>query len=454
MTTDERDLRREFTRAAQQVDIPPGLADRIIVNARTGRAAPHSTGQLLRRWSTPLLAASVAALLIAAVAVGQYLMHSTQADHPTAPATQSNVVGPVSSSPVPHSSPTPSSSASKSGGAAALPLPAGFTARDLTFVSNDDGWALGTAGCDELVVGCRSVIAHTTDGGRSWSSLPEPAWSRTGTDVIHLRFADDRVGYAYSPEAMYATVDGGMTWRHEAGGVWGLEVADGVAVRVLGQEGCAPGCSFRVERAPVGSSNWQAVALPPGQYNVGAQLVRTGRLIAVATYGNPAGGSNNAHGALSVSNDDGATWTARSVCPSQLGPSEIDINSVSIGPDGTILVVCQARMAGGPASLQLSADGGASFRSLPSSLGSAPVTLAGVASPQVLFVQSDALYRSNDGGASWHRVQSQGSGPLSASFIGFETSSNGRVLDVGQNGSRTVWTTADAGQSWARYNFG
>ena len=448
MNVDEWRIRREFTRAAQQVDVPPTLADQIIESSRAGDTRRRAAGPIVRRWSGPLLAAGVAALLIAAVAVGQGLLHSGHTTTPTSPATQNTLAGPVGTSPVPTGTPTASAPASSASSApSGTPVPSGFTVQDLTFVSTDEGWALGTNG----------RLAHTTDGGQHWTALPATPWAGDSSAAIqNVRFATQKVGYAYSPSALFLTTDGGTTWSRQSDGAWGLEVADGVAVRVVGQGLCAPGCTYRIERAPVGSSTWQQIALPDGQFRAGAQLARTGKVLALATLGHWAGGASNAFGALFVSNDDGATWTTRAVCPSPSGPGEVDLHGVSMGPDGTMVVLCQARMAGGPASLQLSTDGGASFRSLPQSLGSAPVSLVGAASQSVLFVQSDVLYRSTDGGASWRRVQSGGSGPLTASYLGFQTGSIGRVAETapGQTGARTIWTTRDAGQSWVSYTFG
>lgn len=446
MNVDEWRIRREFTRTAQQVDVPPTLADRIIEASRAGGAERSTAGPILRRWSAPLLAAGVAALLIAAVAVGEGLIRSGHPATPSSPVTPNTVAGPVGSSPVPTGTatasppPTASSSARPS-----TPVPAGFEVRDLTFVSTDEAWALGTSG----------HLAHTTDGGQHWTALPAPPWAGSAA-VQNLRFANQKVGYAYSPEALFLTTDGGISWSRQPDGAWGLEVADGVAVRVVGQGLCAPGCNYRIERAPVGSSTWQQIALPAGQFGAGAQLARTGKVLALATFGHWAGGASNARGTLFVSDDDGATWATRPVCPSPSGPGEVDLHGVSMGPDGTMLVLCQARMAGGPASLQLSTDAGASFRSLPQTLGSAAVTLIGAASQSVLFVQSDVLYRSTDGGGSWHRVQSAGRGPLDASYLGFQTGTTGRVAEPapGQPGARTIWTTRDAGQSWTSYTFG
>jgi hypothetical protein len=237
-------------------------------------------------------------------------------------------------------------------------------------------------------------------------------------------------------------------------------VANGIAVRVLGQGACAPGCSYRVERSAAGSDAWQSVPLPAGAYTAGAQLVRTGQVLALATYGNPAGGSSNARGALFVSTDDGASWTLRATCPTPASAnSEVDLTSISLAPDGTLAVVCAGRMAGSAASVLVSTDNGASFGSRTPNLGAFRPVSVGAASKDVLFAQSDNLYRSApDTGTIWTRTGTGGHGPSSASFVGFQTPTVGRVVESGaagaiDPGSRTIWTTTDAGRTWSSYNF-
>ena len=65
----------------------------------------------------------------------------------------------------------------------------------------------------------------------------------------------------------------------------------------------------------------------------------------------------------------------------------------------------------------------------------------------------DPLYRSTDGGSHWQRVDA---GPAAVGWIGFESSTVGRVLglDTADSiGSTTVWTTTDAGRSWTASDF-
>ena len=47
-----------------------------------------------------------------------------------------------------------------------------------------------------------------------------------GPCVKHLRFANDRVGYAYGDDALFMTNDGGRSWSPEKGGAILLESLD------------------------------------------------------------------------------------------------------------------------------------------------------------------------------------------------------------------------------------
>ena len=65
----------------------------------------------------------------------------------------------------------------------------------------------------------------------------------------------------------------------------------------------------------------------------------------------------------------------------------------------------------------------------------------------------DGLYRSTDSGAHWTKVPG---GPPGGSYIGFESTTVGRVIGTAQSGAGPdgTWTTTDAGRSWIFHSFG
>lgn len=94
------------------------------------------------------------------------------------------------------------------------------------FVSPTEGWAVGL---DE-------VIAHTTDGGATWTlqenlvftGSPSPA--AAPIDFYDVFFTDARTGWAVGwPEAIFKTTDGGATWveQHLHRVYWGDRNGDG-----------------------------------------------------------------------------------------------------------------------------------------------------------------------------------------------------------------------------------
>jgi photosystem II stability/assembly factor-like uncharacterized protein len=340
-------------------------------------------------------------------------------------------------------------------------VPAGFRAVDLTWVSLDEGWALGTAPCGTPP--CTSVL-HTTDGGQHWTGTPAPvAGLAEASDCIAnqacvsgLRFANSHIGYAYGPNALFMTTDAGQHWQRQSlAGASGLEVADGIVVRVSSK--CLPGCDFTVERSAVGSTTWQSVPLPTGGQTSGAQLSRAGNLVALLTEGHIAGGAQHATSVLFTSTNGGVSWTARGEpCPQ--GSTEYDSTAVSTASDGSITVLCAPRDGHQVHFTMTSTDGGGHFGSTLHNLGSAISTVLGTASRSVQLVSMDALYLSTDGGNNWRRVDKlPGGGPLQASFIGFESDTVGRVLEPDADatfGASRVWTTTDAGRSWTVRSFG
>lgn len=157
-------------------------------------------------------------------------------------------------------------------------LAAGFKVEDLTWISSTVEWALGTAPCAQSP--CTS-IAHTVDGGRTWTGLRAPvayipgdpsspqvictgsALCVTGL-VTGLRFATSMVGYVFGPSSMWITTDGGEHWTAQsAADVASLEIDGGATYRVTYDSStCPPGCNYQVQRSAVGSSTGPRCRLP------------------------------------------------------------------------------------------------------------------------------------------------------------------------------------------------
>jgi photosystem II stability/assembly factor-like uncharacterized protein len=424
-------------------------------------------------WLLPVVAACAVLLVVGAALGGTALLrHLSNGEQPAAPTIHSPA--PTASLPSPppaprttHSAPHPSSTPPPSASAPVSPVrgpvPAGFKVADLTFVSPDAGWALGTAPCAHAP--CTSLV-RTSDGGRSWVGVRPPVVALTGADdcasgcVSHVRFATPLVGYVFGPQVLYLTTDGGLSWQRQSGGADALEISDGTALRVTSSiPGCQPGCSpYFVLRAAVGTSGWQRVFTLPGLgFTTGVDLARTGPHVFVQVYGHPAGGAGQAHSTLFASPDDGATWTDRGEpCP-QATAGEIDASALTTASDGSVTVLCTVRVST-TSFAAVSSDGGATFTA-----GKVLTNIearVGSASAAVAFLVGDvggreSLVRSADRGRSWQVVAQAGAYPVSEQsagrFLGFETSTTGRWAPISD--PATVWTTTDGGARWMPYTF-
>jgi photosystem II stability/assembly factor-like uncharacterized protein len=339
-------------------------------------------------------------------------------------------------------------------------VPAGFTAQDLSFVTTQHGWALGTAPCG--TASC-TIELVTTDGGSTWSRRPAPTLPRTCTPdacVTRVRFADEKVGYAFGP-SLYLTNDGGKTWsRQSTSPVYGLEIAAGTVSRVVSREDGCPGCTFVVQSSDVGSVVW-STRHSSDLLRADAAMVRYGSRLAVPLFANPAGGAGDAHASLLLSTDSGTTWTTRE---DPCGPTssnavdEVDARELSFGPEGLLVALCQPRTAQNAASaVRMSADSGRTFGPARSTPGIA-VHVAAVSADRIVAEvwdgSTDALILSRDGGRIWTRVAEQpmpNGADSSHGFLAFSTRLTGTW--VGSDES-AVWRTTDGGATWTQHSFG
>ena len=466
----ETRLRRELH--AWAAEAPPPQA----VSARTVAAVSDSPVERVRpTWLLPAIAACLVFLVaggtVGGIALARHLAHTTPTapsqvtspPNPSGPSPSGSPTGPHNSATTPPSSPiNPSGAVGPAGG----PVPAGFTVHDLTFVTDEEGWALGTASCSSRP--CTSLV-RTGDGGRHWVGIRPPVVGLVGVDdcstacVSNVRFATPLVGYLFGPQAFYVTTDGGATWQRQPGGAAALEIADNNVLRVPSGDGqgCFPGCPVSVQVSTIGGAAWRTVlALSTAQvgFDTGVQLSRTGGHAYLQVYGHVSGGASQAHSALYVSADGGLTWADRGEpCP-QVSPGEVDASALSSASDQSVTVLCTQR-SGSASFVAVSTDGGRTFQ--PGKLLSGLESQVGSASASTVFVIGnvggrESLVRSVDRGVTWTMVAQSGSVPRTfaprGGFLGFESATIGRWVSVSD--PSTVWTTRDSGATWVRHTFG
>lgn len=454
-------LRRSLHEHAQDAPDPGRLAERVLASLeREGATGPDGKHRNWRRWAAPIAAAASVAAVAASVVGVAALGHrshgggnsAAQRSAPTAAVTtgvtpEHTRVGP----PVGNGSMTPRASSAPS---VMDGVPRGFRVVDLTFTGADVGFALGRYPCAAGQCAAVARISGTTNP--TWRLVTgQPGFTASSAagsgQVGHVRFADRSHGYAFGPDTLWSTGDGGRSWQRTSGGADAIEIADGNAVRVSHSGDCRVGCRYELSQAAVGSTDWQPAAVA-GAFPSGTAVLtaRSGRGVFLVV-------GNGAADALYASDDDGRTWTQRQpdLCRGSEagGTGPATAVSLATAADGTVTTLC--RRADRRTSYTLtSTDAGRTFDGVGSAqaLG-APATTVAVARRGVLLICAERLYRSTDGGASWTPgPRDAGGGPGAAvSFLGFEDDNTGRW--VNGNGS-TVWTTDSAGQAWRDFNVG
>jgi photosystem II stability/assembly factor-like uncharacterized protein len=363
---------------------------------------------------------------------------------------------------------TPATSAPAGAGApahGATRAPAGFAVQSMTFVSDDQGFALGTGRCGATK--CAELLG-TSNGGSSWHRLTAPTRQIGGAYgvcpgkkpcVSQIRFATPQLGYAFGP-SLYLTTNGGSTWHQVTGdNVTSLEAADGNTVRVASKgEGCS-GMPYQVQQATVGTADWRTLAAPKIIMICPPVLYRQGQQLVLAGYGNPAGGVR-ATAQIARSATDGATWK---IGPDQCGGTDGYASAVALAPPNALVLLCQHQRPHKngtyrPAYLRISANGGTTFGpdKTIAGRGDSPGEIlryqVAAASPSRLLVvvtseHGSRVLLSQNGGRTWTATLTP-DGTGSVLLVGYEDPDTARVAQ-----GDLVWTTRNGGRTWAADHF-
>ncbi len=345
---------------------------------------------------------------------------------------------------------------------------------DLSWVSDQDGWAIGTANrcaaSPTSSTSCTEVL-RTTDGGARWTLLGTITTPR-GEVLNQIKFANSEVGYAFvanGQSAAYMTLNGGHSWQLMPGPpVADLKVLSGAIVAVrFDHSGCPGPCNWSIDTAPIGSANWRTVIAPPGnRVNHGdAVLVTQGPASIYAAFpSNPAQGIGPPDDQFLTSQDAGANWSQTGSPCRQGGVAEGLTIAVAAAPDEVVGVLCLESPSQLAVYVRISTDGGLTFgppRAVPGGSGFSQLAIT---SASTLFVGNAVIggtgtygYRlmgSFNGGLAWSTVASQtaalpGPGAAPGDFLGFEDASHGRWI----GGASSLWTTRDGGRIWSESAF-
>ena len=324
---------------------------------------------------------------------------------------------------------------------------------DWTWVSAVQGWSLVRTRCGATV--CMSLHA-TSNGGRTWTTVRTPELVDTSaqhnvgvTCATHLCVSGcavcDHAGRMVASVRRFCRRRTGVGgWRPTArsGGrrCRGVARCRG-ATHVDGRANGTDGCTYHIQREPLGARSWQPVSTPvfgtPSLIILGSDVY----LVSVPNL------ASAGHAELRRSTDAGKTWTEM-IDPCTVGARDHITISASAAPDGVFVVLCSARQQPTSPSVRISTDGGVTFgprRPVPL----ADVGVVRAASAQTLAVgystaNANGVLVSDDHGMTWRAALHP---PLTASEVvtlGWEDSTTARV----SFNTNTIWTTRDAGLAW------
>ena len=337
------------------------------------------------------------------------------------------------------------------------PVPAGFAATSVTFVSVDEGFVLGTAPCAHAP--CTSIV-RTLDRGASWAGMPAPIvplgspYNFTSQAAAWgIRFASPRQGFVFG-NGLWATTDGGEHWSAAVsppgGVIIDLEVIDGQLLALTDvcstQSGCAQGQTL--ERSPLSGGPWSLVTRVSD-----SRLIATQARVAAVLDG----------GSVVVTEDGGLT-SATNVTPCD-SPAAAG-SAVAVTGPGSLALLCAGSAAMGSVvkTLYVSDDLGATWvKAGTPPFGGDPLGISGgtTARPVVAAASGASwLYYSPDGGARWLVAFEKGDVGAGFNDLGFTTTADGVAVygPVYQNGNAygmpgKLLLTSDGGASWTQAKF-
>ena len=337
------------------------------------------------------------------------------------------------------------------------PVPAGFAATSVTFVSVDEAFVLGTAPCAHAP--CTSIV-RTLDRGASWAGMPAPIvplgspYNFTSQAAAWgIRFASPRQGFVFG-NGLWATTDGGEHWSAAVsppgGVIIDLEVIDGQLLALTDvcstQSGCAQGETL--ERSPLSGGPWSLVTRVSD-----SRLIATQARVAAVLDG----------GSVVVTEDGGLT-SATNVTPCD-SPASAG-SAVAVTGPGSLALLCAGSAAMGSVvkTLYVSDDLGATWvKAGTPPFGGDPLGISGgtTARPVVAAASGASwLYYSPDGGARWLVSFEKGDGGAGFNDLGFTTTADGVAVygPVYQNGNAygmpgKLLLTSDGGASWTQAKF-
>jgi len=274
--------------------------------------------------------------------------------------------------------------------------------------------AVAQAGNRLIGVGPRGHIVVSTDGGATWKQSPVPVSS----DLTAVYFVNDKNGWAVGHDGVVlATTDGGDTWVKQLDG----RVANDLLVKYM---------QARLEAEP-GSAEIKALAAEAERYK---EQGPDKPFLDVWFQDEHSGYVVGAYNLIFATSDGGKTWEPwfdRTDNPKLL-------NLYSIRPAAGGLYIA------GEAGLVLKYDAAAKrFRGVPVDYKGSLFGVLDGGNAVFVFGLKGNLFRSDDGGKSWSKVDSQ----LPATIVSGVRTGKGALIIADQGGRIAI--SSDGGRSFS-----
>ena len=334
------------------------------------------------------------------------------------------------------------------------PVPGGFTATSVTFVSTQEAFVLGTAPCSHAP--CTSIV-RTLDRGASWRGLPAPVVplsSPGGAGVWGIRFATPEHGFVFG-DGLWETTDGGQHWASVAypgGSVLSLAAIDGqvlaLAATCSAQGGCAE--SGTLLRRPLAGGAWSQVT----QVRTAGGADPTDMIATQAGVAAVLDGSD-----VAVTSNGGVT-IMRHPTPCGTTTMKRGVSVAVIAPDGLALLCTGQGYTGHTVkTVYTSGNLGATWikAGVPGSAGDGGAIAAAGPARLVIATASAAswLYYSGDAAAQWQTAVTEPDGGQGWADLGFTTASDGVVIHgpASKGFAGQLMLTQDGGLTWRQVSF-
>jgi hypothetical protein len=302
------------------------------------------------------------------------------------------------------------------------PVPAGFRAASVTFVSTQEAFVLGTAPCKHAP--CTSIV-RTRDRGVSWRGLPAPVVrlgqpGSTGPAVWGIRFATPEHGFVFG-NGLWVTTDGGEHWfaaPYPGGSIMSLEIIDRQVLAVTMRRRTAGNARWALLRRPVAGGAWTRLVTQASAIGAIATQAQVAAIV---------------DGSFVLVTGNGGLSITRHALPCTTSALPMPTSVAVMAPQGlALLCVGQGYTGHTDKTVYVSFNLGKTWKlgGHPGSGGDGGVIAASAPGHLTIATTSAAswLYYSANNGAAWRTAVTYPDGGQGWNDLGFTTTRDGVVI--------------------------